>query len=378
MGGQQQFLQCKGRASQPDSGDAPGSGGRLWISRDPLRFLLQWVVICFPARGCHCPKPGEAAIIWDHISRHWESDLPEDLFAERKSNSSLSAGETAGIVFGVVVLILIIVISVICCVKRSKTMQKKGYITGPETLKLNGIVVNGNGVGSDMNSLNSSGHGNGNVFEIGSLVISIDGLHIATNNFSEDNIVGKGGFGVVYKGVLRDGSQVAVKRIEAAVISSKGLNELQAEIAVLTKVRHRHLVGLKGYCTDGNEKLLVYENMPNGTLGQHLVDREQYGYDVLSWKQRLTIALDVARGTEYLHSLAHQSFIHRDLKPSNILLGDDMRAKVSDFGLVKLAPDGKYSMETRLAGTFGHLAPEYASKYRFYFYIGMLVMGVLT
>ncbi|KAL6009149.1 hypothetical protein ACLOJK_022376 [Asimina triloba] len=117
------------------------------------------------------------------------------------------------------------------------------------------------------------------------------------------------------------------------------VRSLSNKIAVLTKVRHRHFVGLKGYCTDGNEKLLVYKYMPNGTLGQHPVYREQYGYDVLSWKQQLTIALDVARGTEYLHSLAHQRFIHRDLKPSNILLGDDMRAKVSDFGLVKLAPD---------------------------------------
>ncbi|KAL6009394.1 hypothetical protein ACLOJK_022623 [Asimina triloba] len=300
-----------------------------------------------------------------------------------KSTSLLSAGETAGIVVGVVVLILIVVISVISCVKRSKSKQKKGYITGPETLKLNGNVENGNGVGSDMNSLNSSGHSNANVFEIGSRVISINDLRLATNNFSEDNIVGKGGFGVVYKGVLRDGSEVAVKRMEAAVISSKGLNEFQAEIAVLTKVRHRHLVGLKGYCTDGNEKLLVYEYMPNGTLGQHLVDREQYGYDVLSWKQRLTIALDVARGIEYLHSLAHQSFIHRDLKPSNILLGDDMRAKVSDFGLVKLAPDGKYSMETRLAGTFGYLAPEYATtgkvttKADVYSY-GVILMEIIT
>ncbi|KAL6009153.1 Receptor-like kinase tmk4 [Asimina triloba] len=122
-----------------------------------------------------------------------------------------------------------------------------------------------------------------------------------------------------------------VRSLSNKVIVECFLNELQAEIAVLTK----------GYCTDGNEKLLVYKYMPNGTLGQHPVYREQYGYDVLSWKQRLTIALDVARGTEYLHSLAHQSFIHRDLKPSNILMGDDMRAKVSDFGLVKLAPEWK-------------------------------------
>jgi serine/threonine protein kinase len=102
--------------------------------------------------------------------------------------------------------------------------------------------------------------------------------------------------------------------------------------------------------------------MPQGTLGQHLFECHDYGYTPLTWKQRITIALDVARGVEYLHSLAQQSFIHRDLKPSNILLGDSMRAKVADFGLVKNAPDGKYSVETRLAGTFGYLAPEYAGN----------------
>ncbi|KAL6009146.1 hypothetical protein ACLOJK_022373 [Asimina triloba] len=146
---------------------------------------------------------------------------------------------------------------------------------------------------------------------------------------------------VVVQQSLSNKVLMKVRSLSNKVIVECFLNELQAEIAVLTKVRHRHFVGLNGYCTDGNEKLLVYKYMPNGTLGQHPVYREQYGYDVLSWKQRLTIALDVARGTEYLHSLAHQSFIHRDLKPSNILMGDDMRAKVSDFGLVKLAPEWK-------------------------------------
>lgn len=136
-----------------------------------------------------------------------------------------------------------------------------------------------------------------------------------------------------------------------------------SEIAVLTKVRHRHLVALLGYCLDGNERLLVYEYMPHGSLNQHLFHWRDLGLKPLEWTRRLTIALDVARGVEYLHSLAHQSFIHRDLKPSNILLGDDMRAKVSDFGLVRLAPEGKFSVETKLAGTFGYLAPEYAGTF---------------
>lgn len=194
------------------------------------------------------------------------------------------------------------------------------------------------------------------------MFMSIEVLRAVTNNFSEENILGRGGFGVVYRGELEDGTQIAVKRMESAVVSNKGLSEFQSEIHVLTKVKHRHLVGLLGYCANGNERLLVYEFMPQGTLAQHLFDYRQLQEKPLTWMMRLSIALDVARGLEYLHNLAHRSFIHRDLKPSNILLTDDFRAKVSDFGLVKLAPEGKFSVETRLAGTFGYLAPEYAGN----------------
>ena len=114
----------------------------------------------------------------------------------------------------------------------------------------------------------------------------------------------------------------------------------------LTKVRHIHLVSLLGCCINGNERLLVYEYMPQGTLTQHLFDLGESGCSPLTWMQRIQIAMDVARGVEYLHSLATQIFIHRDLKPSNILLGDDMRAKVVDFGLVKIVHDEKYFVST--------------------------------
>lgn len=204
--------------------------------------------------------------------------------------------------------------------------------------------------------------------EAGNMVISIQVLRSVTNNFSEENILGRGGFGTVYKGELHDGTKIAVKRMESGVITGKGLAEFKSEIAVLTRVRHRHLVALLGYCLDGNEKLLVYEYMPQGTLSRHLFNWPEEELKPLEWTRRLTIALDVARGVEYLHGLAHQSFIHRDLKPSNILLGDDMRAKVADFGLVRLAPEGKGSIETRIAGTFGYLAPEYAGAFYFLFF----------
>ncbi|PIN24289.1 Serine/threonine protein kinase [Handroanthus impetiginosus] len=185
------------------------------------------------------------------------------------------------------------------------------------------------------------------------------------------------------RGELHDETKIAVKRMESGAMGMKGMKEFQAEIAVLTKVRHRHLVTLLGYCINGNERLLVYEYMPQGTLGQHLFEWQKLCYQPLSWKQRLIITLDVARGVEYLHSLAQQSFIHRDLKPSNILLSDEMRAKVSDFGLVKNAPDGKHSVETRLAGTFGYLAPEYAATGRVttkadVYAFGVVLMAIIT
>ncbi|PWA91295.1 transmembrane kinase 1 [Artemisia annua] len=219
--------------------------------------------------------------------------------------------------------------------------------------------------------------------EAGNMVISIQVLKTVTNNFAQENILGQGGFGTVYKGELHDGTKIAVKRMECGVITGKGLAEFKSEIAVLTKVRHRNLVALLGYCLDGNEKLLVYEYMPQGTLSQHLFNWPEEGLSPLDWSRRLAIALDVARGVEYLHGLAHQSFIHRDLKPSNILLGDDMRAKVGDFGLVRLAPEGKGSVETRIAGTFGYLAPEYAITGRVttkvdVFSFGVILMELIT
>ncbi|GMY32065.1 receptor-like kinase TMK4 [Fagus crenata] len=155
------------------------------------------------------------------------------------------------------------------------------------------------------------------------------------------------------------------------------MKQFQAEIEVLTKVRHRRLVALLGYCTNDNERLLVFEYMPEGTLTQHLFHWGENGCSPLTWKQRITIALDVARVVEYLHSLAQQSFIHRDLKPSNILLGHDMRAKVADFGLVKNVSDGTHSVETQLAGTIGYLAPECAATGRVTAKVDVYAFGVV-
>ncbi|KAJ0702699.1 putative protein kinase RLK-Pelle-LRR-IX family [Helianthus annuus] len=146
------------------------------------------------------------------------------------------------------------------------------------------------------------------------------------------NVLVHGGFGVVYKGQLDDGTKIVVKRIESRVIYNKSLDGFESEILVLAKVRHRHLVLVLGYSTQGLKRILVYKYMPQGELSRHLFHWKNFKLEPLSWKRRLSIALDVARGMQYLHSLAHQSFIHRDLKSSNILLSDYFRAKVSNFG----------------------------------------------
>ncbi|KZV46409.1 hypothetical protein F511_23615 [Dorcoceras hygrometricum] len=308
-----------------------------------------------------------------------------------------SGKKSTGLVLGSViggVCALVFAGALLFCLYRTKR-KRSGKVQSPPTVVIHPrdsgedavkITIAGssiNGGMSETRSHVSSGPTDIHIVEAGNMVISIQVLKNVTNNFSEQNILGRGGFGTVYKGELHDGTKIAVKRMESGVMSEKGLDEFKSEIAVLTKVRHRHLVELLGYCLDGNERLLVYEYMPQGTLSRFLFNWKEEGLKPLEWTKRLAIALDVARGVEYLHGLAQQSFIHRDLKPSNILLGDDMKAKVADFGLVRLAPDGKASIATRLAGTFGYLAPEYAVTGRVstkidVFSFGVILMELIT
>ncbi|KGN50657.1 putative serine/threonine-protein kinase-like protein CCR3 [Cucumis sativus] len=191
-------------------------------------------------------------------------------------------------------------------------------------------------------------------------------LAMATNDFSPENKIGEGSFGVVYRGKLYDGREVAIKRGETGQKTKKFQEKESAfdsELAFLSRLHHKHLVRLVGYCEEKDERLLVYEYMKNGALYNHLHDKnnfEKASSVVNSWKMRIKIALDAARGIEYLHNYAVPPIIHRDIKSSNILLDANWTARVSDFGLSLMSPGSDRDYRpTKAAGTVGYIDPEY-------------------
>ncbi|KAK4804053.1 hypothetical protein SAY86_003870 [Trapa natans] len=187
---------------------------------------------------------------------------------------------------------------------------------------------------------------------------SLRELEIATHFFSEENVIGEGGYGVVYRGVLPDGSVVAVKNL----LNKKGQaeKEFKVEVEAIGKVRHKNLVGLVGYCAEGPQRMLIYEYIDNGNLEQWL-HGDVGPISPLSWEIRMKIAVGTAKGLAYLHEGLEPKVVHRDVKSSNILLDRKWNPKLSDFGLAKLLGSESTHVTTRVMGTFGYVSPEYAS-----------------
>ncbi|KAF8043099.1 LOW QUALITY PROTEIN: hypothetical protein BT93_A1446 [Corymbia citriodora subsp. variegata] len=197
----------------------------------------------------------------------------------------------------------------------------------------------------------------------------------ATNDFSDENKLGRGGFGPVYKATFPGGQEIAVKRLLSG--SGQGLEEFKTEVVLIAKLQHRNLVRLVGYCVKGDEKMLLYEYMPNKSLDSFIFDRTRCW--LLTWEIRFEIVLGIARGMLYLHQDSRLRIIHRDLKTSNILLDEEMTPKISDFGLARIFEAKQTEASTqRVIGTYGYMSPKYALDGFFSFKSDVFSFGVVV
>ncbi|XP_026445936.1 probable serine/threonine-protein kinase At1g01540 [Papaver somniferum] len=228
--------------------------------------------------------------------------------------------------------------------------------------------VNGSGSGGG----GGSSHGSGESRSIDQVPISIPEvshlgwghwytlreLEASTNGFADEHVIGEGGYGIVYRGVLQDNSQVAIKNL----LNNRGQaeKEFKVEVEAIGRVRHKNLVRLLGYCAEGAHRMLVYEYVDNGNLEQWL-HGDVGPCSPLTWEIRMNIILGTAKGLTYLHECLEPKVVHRDVKSSNILIDRQWNSKVSDFGLAKLLGSESSYVTTRVMGTFGYVAPEYAS-----------------
>ncbi|XP_028752448.1 probable LRR receptor-like serine/threonine-protein kinase At1g56140 isoform X2 [Neltuma alba] len=291
---------------------------QVHVSENFLEIHLFWAgkgTCCIPAQGTYGPVISAISATPDFIPT---------VGNKPPSSTKNRTGLIVGIVVGVGVVSFLFVFVVFCIIQR-----RKHHEDGEEEL-----------LGIDIKPY----------------TFSYSELKNATDDFNPSNKLGEGGFGPVYKGTLNDGRVIGVKQL--SVGSHQGKSQFIAEIATISAVQHRNLVKLYGCCLEGNKRLLVYEYLENKSLDQAL-----FGNCLtLNWPTRYDICMGVAKGLAYLHEESRLRIVHRDVKASNILLDHDLTPKISDFGLAKLYDDKKTHISTRVAGTIGYLAPEYAMR----------------
>ncbi|KAF7008156.1 hypothetical protein CFC21_022994 [Triticum aestivum] len=270
--------------------------------------------------------------------------------SNKRGQKERSAAKISASVASTIVFVLILSASAFICFKKRKPLKKQPGL-----------------------AFHNAARGKCMIFDLPT-------LQEATENFSEENKLGEGGFGTVYKGTLPDEQEVAVKRLSQT--SREGLNQLHNEVQVLAQLQHIKLVRLLGYCSHQNEVMLVYEFVKNGCLHNFLFD-ERKGRK-LNWNLRYNIIVGIAKGILYLHEDSSIRIIHRDLKSNNILLDENMNPKIADFGLARLLGGGHTQTKTaNVAGTYGYMAPEYAifgnvSPKIDIFSFGVLILKIVT
>ncbi|WCJ18113.1 Concanavalin A-like lectin protein kinase family protein [Euphorbia peplus] len=290
---------------------------------DLREYLPEWVIFGFTG------ATGNDTALHSVLSWEFSSTLGNDdeiVVSKRKSKTGLAVGLGVGVSVGLVGVICIFVL-INLYLKKSQEDEEVSHILDDE-------------------------------FESGTGAkrFPYHELARATNNFKDENKLGQGGFGGVYKGFLQStGSYVAVKRVSKG--SNQGVKEYAAEVKIISRLRHRNLVQLLGWCHERKEMLLVYEFLPNRSLDSHLYKEEK----LLTWEDRYKIAQGLASGLLYLHEEWEQCVVHRDIKCSNVMLDSNFNAKLGDFGLARLVDHGKGSQTTVLAGTMGYMAPECAT-----------------
>ncbi|KAM0063746.1 putative protein kinase RLK-Pelle-DLSV family [Helianthus debilis subsp. tardiflorus] len=273
---------------------------------------------------------------------------------ENRNDSSKGIRVGVMVIIAIVVSVILVSICVFYRFKRKKQYQQVSIISSFKRLI--------NFTGMAQNELEHNPENRSVDEDLDLPLFGLSTLLKATNHFSCSNKLGEGGFGPVYKGVLEDGQEIAVKRL--AKTSTQGLQEFKNEVISISKLQHRNLVKLLGCCIEESEKMLIYEYMPNRGLDSFIFDKSQS--ELLDWPTRYRIINGVARGLLYIHQDSRLTIIHRDLKVSNILLDTDMNPKISDFGMARTFGGKQLEANTnRVVGTYGYMAPEYAGDGNF-------------
>ncbi|KAM1047894.1 hypothetical protein FF1_027116 [Malus domestica] len=334
------------------------------------------------------------------------------------TSSSSNKGRAAGVAIGAAVIIIVLLVVCVVCIRKRRRKRRDmqyygdapkaggGYYNtqqqswhdmnnpqGDHVMRLNNQPPGGGGGAwsSTPPQMPMSGEVSTNysapplpppspsmALGFNKSTFTYDELAAATNGFDQANLLGQGGFGYVHKGVLPNGTIIAVKSLKSG--SGQGEREFAAEVEIISRVHHRHLVSLVGYCIVGEQRMLVYEFVPNKTMEYHLHGK---GLPPMDWPTRLRIAVGSAKGLAYLHEDCHPKIIHRDIKSANILIDNNFEAMVADFGLAKLSSDNNTHVSTRVMGTFGYLAPEYASSGKLteksdVFSFGVMLLELIT